>query len=221
MKTANEFYGECLEGFVAVAQRFGCANAGVLGNDVLMKRAEQSVRELLKIKPLIQMFGKDPTMYYYQITGFAFAMGVTLAMLQANAPKKFCERGLVEMIAHDPETSPHELAFTTLQQFGMDIGIYNQFVQEIYAKFQELHRPYWSAKEPRDYTLAAFYAAFMTGCSVAIEKFNERFAQKQAAAAAPAEKKAAPTKKPAAKKTAAKKPATKKSATKKSAPQLA
>lgn len=223
MKKANDFYGNCLEGFIGVAQRFGYANGGARGNEVLMKRAEQSVRELLKLRPLIQAFGNDPTMYYYQVNSYAFAMGVTLAMLQVNAPKKFTERGLVAMIANDPETSPHELAFTTLQQFGMDIGIYNQLVQEIYAKFQELHQSYWSAKEPRDYTLAAFYASFMTGCSISIEKFYERRAQKQTASVAqeskpvpadalPAEAKndAAAQEKRPSKKTTAKKPITRK-----------
>jgi len=221
MKKANDFYGDCLEGFVGVAQRFGYANGGARGNEVLMKRAEQSVRELLKLRPLIQAFGNDPTMYYYQVNSYAFAIGVTLAMLQLNAPKKFTERDLIPMIVNDSETSPHELAFTTLQQFGMDIGIYNQLVQEIYAKFQELHQPYWSAKEPRDYTLAAFYASFMTGCSISIEKFYERRAQKQTAsvaqppkaasvAAAPAE---ATKEVPAPKKRPAKKPAAKKPAT--------
>ena len=47
----------------------------------------------------------------------------------------------------------------------------------VYAKFQELHEPYWKAKEPRDYTLAAFYAAFMAGCSISIECFEVKRAE--------------------------------------------
>ena len=76
-----------------------------------------------------------------------------------------------------PETSAHDLAFQTMGQFGMPSEIYNQLVQELFKKFQELHEPYWTAKEPRDYTLAAFYAAFMTGCSVSIERFEAKRAE--------------------------------------------
>ena len=180
MKTANEFYDDCLNGFVAVAQRFGYANSGPKGNEVLQRRAEQSVRELLKYKPMIQAFGNDPMTYYYQVNGLSFAMGIVLAMLQLNAPQKFQERGLIQMIVNDPETSAHDLAFHTMQQFGMIAEIYNQLVQEIFKKFQELHEPYWQVKEPRDYTLAAFYAAFMTGCSISIERFE---AKRQSSAA--------------------------------------
>ena len=54
---------------------------------------------------------------------------------------------------------------------------YNQLVQELYKKFSELHEPYWKAKEPRDYTLSAFYATFMTGCSVAIECYEMKQAE--------------------------------------------
>jgi hypothetical protein len=59
-----------------------------------------------------------------------------------------------------------------MQQFGMSPEAYNQLVQDIYEKFMELHEPYWKAKEPRDYTLSAFYASFMTGCSIAIERYE-------------------------------------------------
>ena len=206
--TANEFHTECLNGFLTVSKSFGYGFGGPLGNEVLAKRAEQSVRELLKFKPLIKMFGEDPTMYYYYINGLAFAMGIVLAMLQANAPQKFAERGLIEMIVNDPETSAHDLAFHTMQQFGMAPEIYNQFVQELYKKFQELHEPYWKVKEPRDYTLAAFYASFMTGCSIAIDCFQRKRAEKAMAVkpAPAAEEQPAADKKPAkAKKPTAKK----------------
>ena len=202
MKTPNDFYFECLEGFVEVSRGFGYALGGSRGNEVLMKRAEQSVRELLKYKPLIELHGNNPPMYYYYINGLAFAMGVVLAMLQANAPEKFKERDLIPMIVNDPETSAHDLAFHTLQQFGLHPEIYNQLVQELYKKFQALHEPYWTAKEPRDYTLAAFYASFMTGCSIAIGKFEEK--QAAGAVASPANK-AEPVKK------ATKRPASRKS----------
>lgn len=202
MKTPNDFYFDCLEGFVEVSKGFGYALGGVRGNEVLMKRAEQSVREFLKYKPLIELHGNDPVMYYYYINGLAFAMGVVLAMLQVNAPEKFAERGLVQSIANDPETSAHDLAFHTLQQFGLHPEIYNQLVQELYKKFQELHEPYWAAKEPRDYTLAAFYASFMTGASIAIGKFEEKMARKQAVATVAA---TAPEKKPATKRTSTRK----------------
>lgn len=213
MKTPNDFYYECLEGFVEVSRGFGYALGGSRGNAVLMKRAEQSVRELLKYKPLIELHGNNPPMYYYYISGLAFAMGVVLAMLQANAPEKFKERDLIPMIVNDPETSAHDLAFHTLQQFGLHPEIYNQLVQELYRKFQALHEPYWTAKEPRDYTLAAFYASFMTGCCIAIGKFEEKRAEKQAAGAvaSPAKKNAEPAKR----KTASVKKATKKTSPRK------
>ena len=181
MKTANEFYDECLNGFITVAQRFGYANSGSRGNEVLSNRASQSVRELLKYKPMIKALGNDPMMYYYHVNGLAFAMGIVLAMLQLNAPQKFQERNLIPMIVNDPETSAHDLAFHTMQQFGMAPEIYNQLVQELFKKFQELHEPYWQAKEPRDYTLSAFYASFMTGCSIAIERYEAKLAAKGAA----------------------------------------
>ena len=173
MKNANEFYSECLEGFVQVARGFGYALGEVRGNEILQKRAEQSVRELLKFRPLIQVYGDDPAMYYYYINGLSFAMGVVLSMLQANAPEKFKDRNLIPMIVNDPDTSAHDLAFHALQQFGLLPEIYSQMIQALYEKFQALHEPYWRAKEPRDYTLAAFYAYFMTGCGVALEKFTE------------------------------------------------
>ena len=172
MKTANEFYEECLDGFVKMAQRFGYANSGARGNETLARCASKSVRELLKYKALIKLFGKDPMMYYYYINGLAFAMGIVLAMLQLNAPEKFKDRNLIPMIVNDPETSAHDLAFHTMQQFGMSPEIYNQLVQELYKTFTDLHEPYWKAKEPRDYTLSAFYASFMTGCSISIDRFE-------------------------------------------------
>ena len=176
-KTANEFYEECLDGFVKTAQRFGYSNSGVHGNEALARCANKSVRELLKYKELIRLFGKDPMMYYYYINGLAFAMGIVLAMLQLNAPEKFKEKDLIQRIVNDPETSAHDLAFHTMQQFGMAPEIYNQLVQELYKTFGELHEPYWKAKEPRDYTLSAFYATFMTGCSVAIERYEMKQAE--------------------------------------------
>ena len=176
MKTADEFHHDCLNGFIGVAQGFGYANSGPRGNDVLSRRAEQSVRELLKYKPMIRAFGNDPMMYYYHVNGLAFAMGIVLAMLQLNAPQKFQERNLIPMIVNDPETSAHDLAFHTMQQFGMVPEIYNQLVQELFKKFQELLEPYWKAKEPRDYALAAFYASFTTGCSIAIERYEAKLA---------------------------------------------
>lgn len=178
MKTANEFYDDCLQGFVSVAQGFGYAMSGPKANDVLSKKAFLSVRELLKFKPLIKLFGNDPGMYYYYINGLAFAMGVVLAMLQANAPEKFKEKDLIPGIVNDPETNAHDLAFHTLQQFGMTLEVYNEMVKAIYEKFQALHEPYWKAREPRDYTLSAFYASFMTGCSVSIERFEMKRAEK-------------------------------------------
>lgn len=177
-KTANEFYADCLEAFVTTAQGFGYANSGPRGNDVLAKRANQSVRELLKFKELIRVFGKDPMMYYYYINGLSFAMGVVLATLQLNAREKFEEKDLVKRLVNDPETSAHDLAYHTMQQYGMLPEMYNQLVQELYKKFAELHEPYWGAKEPRDYTLAGFYATFMTGCSIAIECYEMKIAQK-------------------------------------------
>ena len=179
MKTANDFYTECLEAFIEVSRRFGYAQGGARGNEALMKCAAKSVRELLKYKPLIQLHGNNAPMYYYYINGLAFAMGVVLAMLQANAPQKFADRDLIPMIVNDPETSAHDLAFHTMQQYGMHPDTYNQLIQELYKKFQDLHEPYWKAKEPRDYTLSAFYASFMTGCSVVLEKYAEKCAQKQ------------------------------------------
>lgn len=176
MKTADEFYDDCLNGFIGVAQGFGYANSGPRGNDVLSRRAEQSVRELLKYKPMIEAFGNDPMTYYYHINGLAFAMGIVLATLQLNAPQKFKERDLIPAIVNDPVTSAHDLAYHTMQQYGMVPGIYNQLVQELFRKFQTLHEPYWQAKEPRHYTLAAFYASFTTGCSIAIERFEMKLA---------------------------------------------
>ena len=184
MKTPDEFYGECFQAFLTVAQGFGYANSGARGNEVLGKRAEQSVRELLKYKPMIKVFGKDPMLYYFHVNGLAFAMGIVLAMLQLNAPQKFQERDLIQVIVNDPETSAHDLAFHTMQQFGMIPEIYNQLVQELFKKFQELHEPYWTAKEPRDYTLAAFDAAFMTGCSISIDRFEAKRAAMAAASKA-------------------------------------
>ncbi len=178
MKTANEFYTDCLNGFVATAQRFGYANSGPRGNETLARRANQSVRELLKYKELIKLFGKDPMMYYYYINGLAFAMGIVLAMLQLNAKEKFDDKNLIPMIVNDPETSAHDLAFHAMQQFGMQPEIYNQLVQELYKTFTDLHEPYWQAKEPRDYTLSAFYASFMTGCSISIERYEMQHAAK-------------------------------------------
>ncbi len=177
MQTANDFYDDCLRGFVATAQQFGYANSGPRGDDVLARRANQSVRELLKYKGLIKLFGKDPMTYYYYINGLSFAMGIVLATLQLNAHEKFEEKDLVERIVNDPETSAHDLAYHTMQQYGMSPETYNQLVQELYKKFSELHEPYWKAKEPRDYTLSAFYATFMTGCSVAIERFEMKQAE--------------------------------------------
>ena len=174
MKTPDEFYDECFKAFIAVAQGFGYANSGARGNEVLSKRAERSVRELLKYKPMIKAFGNDPMMYYYHVNGLAFAMGIVLAMLQLNAPQKFEERNLIPALVNDPETSAHDLAFHTMQQYGMAPEIYNQLVQELFKKFQELHEPYWKAKEPRPYTIAAFYAAFMTGCSISIDRFETK-----------------------------------------------
>ena len=181
MKTQDEFYDECFNAFIVVAQGFGYANSGARGNEVLSKRAEQSVRELLKYKPMIKAFGNDPMMYYYHVNGLAFAMGIVLAMLQLNAPQKFGERDLIPMIVNDPATSAHDLAFHTMQQFGMVPEIYNQLVQELFKKFQELHEPYWKVKEPRPYTIAAFYAAFMTGCSISIDQFEAKRAAMDAA----------------------------------------
>ncbi len=174
MKTPNEFYDDCLAGFIAVAQGYGYANSGSRGNDPLCRCASQSVRELLKYKPMIKVFGNDPMMYYYHINGLSFAMGIVLAMLQLNAPQKFQERNLIQSIVNDPETSAHDLAFHTMQQYGMVPEIYNQLVQELFKKFQELHEPYWKVKEPRTYTIAAFYAAFMTGCSMSIERYEAK-----------------------------------------------
>ena len=185
MQTANDFYDDCLRGFVATAQQFGYANSGPRGNDVLARRANQSVRELLKYKGLIKLFGKDPMMYYYYINGLSFAMGIVLATLQLNAHEKFEEKDLVERIVNDPETSAHDLAYHTMQQYGMSPETYNQLVQELYKKFSELHEPYWKAKEPRDYTLSAFYATFMTGCSVAIERYEMKQAEKGASKQVP------------------------------------
>ena len=177
MKTANEFYEDCLDGFVKTAQRFGYANSGARGNEVLARCANKSVRELLKYKELIKLFGKDPMMYYYYINGLAFAMGIVLAMLQLNAPEKFRDKNLIKMIVNDPETSAHDLAFHTMQQFGMSPEIYNQLVQELYKTFTDMHEPYWKAKEPRDYTLSEFYASFMTGRSISIERFEMKRAE--------------------------------------------
>ena len=177
MKTANEFYEDCLDGFVKTAQRFGYANSGARGNETLLKCAGKSVRELLKYKDLIKLFGKDPLTYYYYINGLAFAMGIVLAMLQINAPEKFKDRNLIPMIVNDPDTSAHDLAFHTMQQFGMSSDIYNQLVQELYDTFKELHEPYWKPGEPRDYTLSALYASFMTGCSISIECFELKRAE--------------------------------------------
>ena len=180
MKTANEFYEECLDGFVKTVQRFGYANSGVRGNDVLARCASKSVRELLKYRPLIVQFKDDPMMYYYFINGLAFAMGIVLAMLQLNAPEKFKDRNLIPMIVNDPETSAHDLAFHTMRQFGMSPEIYNQIVQELFKTFTDLHEPYWKAKEPRDYTLGAFYASFMTGCGISMECFEMKRAESKA-----------------------------------------
>jgi len=179
MKTATEFYEECLDGFVKTAQRFGYANLGPKGDETLAKCANRSVRELLKYKPLIKLFGNDPMMYYYYINGLSFAMGIVLAMLQLNAPEKFKDRNLIPSIVNDPETNAHDLAFHTMRQFGMSPEIYNQLVQEMYKTFTTLHEPYWKAKEPRDYTLSAFYASFMTGCSISIERFAMKRAERK------------------------------------------
>ena len=185
MKTANEFYTDCLDGFVKTAQGFGYANSGPRGNEALVKCANKSVRELLKYKGLIKLFGNDPMTYYYYINGLSFAMGIVLATLQLNAKEKFEEKGLIPLIVNDPETSAHDLAYHTMQQYGMSPEVYNQLVQELYKTFVTLHEPYWQAKEPRDYTLSAFYASFMTGCSIAIERFEMKVAANRVANKAP------------------------------------
>ena len=174
MKTANEFYDDCLNGFIVVAQGFGYANSGSRGDDILRRRADQSVRELLKYKPLADAFGNDPKTYYYYINGLAFAMGIVLAILQANAPQKFQERNLIQSIVNDPDTSAHDLAFEAMQQYGMEPWRYNELVQEVFKKFLELYEPYGEVENARDYALAACRAAFMTGCSILIECFEAK-----------------------------------------------
>ncbi len=174
MKTVNEFHDECLNGFIAVAQGFGYANSGSRGDDVLRRRAEQSVRELLKYKPLSDAFANDPKTYHYYVNGLAFAMGIVLAILQANAPQKFQERNLIQSIVNDPDTSAHDLAFEAMQHYGMEPGRYNELVQEMFRKFQELYEPYGKVPEARDYAVAAFRAVFMAGCSVLIECFEAK-----------------------------------------------
>ena len=179
MKTVNEFYGECLAEFVKKAQGYGYANSGARSDEVLAKRAEQSVRELLKYKGLINLFGNDQKTYYYYINGLSFAMGIVLATLQRTSKEKFEERGLIPAIVNDPDTSAHDLAYQTMAQYGMSSELYNQLVQDLYNAFVELDEPHWKSKEARDYTISALCASFMVGCSMAIECFEMKAAQAQ------------------------------------------
>ena len=175
-KSPHEFQNECLQEFVKVLQSFGYAENGPLVLPVLEKKAGKSVIELLKYKGLIRLFGNDPRTYYYYINGLSFAMGVTLAMLYHNARERFDQRDLVKIIASDPETNAHDLAFHTLQQFGMIQEIYNQMVQRLYERYEELYEPYKTAREPRDYAIAGFLASFLAGSSMILGKCGYRSA---------------------------------------------
>lgn len=174
MKSAREFEDECLREFVKVIQSFGYAENGPLVLPALEKKAGKSVVELMKYKGLIKLFGNDPYTYYYYINGLSFGMGVTLAMLYHNARERFDQRDIVRVIANDPETSAHDLAFHTLQQFGMIPDIYNQLVKKLYERYQELYSPYKAAKEPRDYAIAGFLASFLAGSSLVLGKCGYR-----------------------------------------------
>lgn len=173
-KKPLEFQNECLQEFVKVLQSFGYAENGPLVLPVLEKKAQKSVVELMKFKGLIRLFGNDPRTYYYYINGLSFAMGVTLSMLYHNAKERFKQRDLIEVIVNDPETSAHDLAFHTLKQFGMIQEIYNQMVQRLYERYEELYEPYKTAQEPRDYAIAGFLASFLAGSSLILGKCGYR-----------------------------------------------
>lgn len=169
MRTPDDFYGVCLDGFVSVTQSFGYANSGARENGDLLRCAAQSVRELLKYKPLSDAFGKDPKTYYYYVNGLAFAMGIVLSALYLSAPQRLRDRDMLHSIVSDPDTSAHDLAFDVMQRYGMDAGMYNQLVQDLYSRFQSLYEPYWGSDEARGHAVSAFNAVFMAGCSILLE----------------------------------------------------
>jgi len=205
----NQFAKDCAEAFVAVARQYALGEKGVVYVPALTRKSEAAVVELLKLRGYIKAYGDQPMLYYYHILSLSFAMGVILGMLWFNKREAFEDKNILKDILGNPQTSPHDLAFGTLGQFGVTGDVYNDLMKNVWEKFLELHEPYWHLKDPRDYTMSGFFGAFLMGSSVVLAKCEGAAAAKALAVAT------TPDKALVKKAVAAKTPATKASLPKK------
>lgn len=170
IKSAQDFYNDCLISFHDEAKENGFANKGIIFIPELIPMGEKAVLAYLQDMYFSIEFAQDPVMYYYAIMSFSLQTGICFAEKWHNDFERL-ESGYVDEII---KLGP---AFDALAIMSEKIGISgneerNDFCRNIYRKWISCHEPYWNLRDPRQYTFRAMVAAYQLGVSMILEKYG-------------------------------------------------
>lgn len=170
VKSPREFYSDCVTELHKEATQYGVANQGLIFIPELIPIGEKTVLAFLQDNFYQAEFGKNPQMYYYAIMTLSLQAGIDFA---TKWHENFSELNFYAN--RILQVGPADDANALLKQYFSNEISQNQgnpFYQKIYAKWLELHEPYWKMQDPREYTFRLMIAAYQLGVSMILEKFG-------------------------------------------------
>ena len=170
LKSAKDFYAECLTDFHDALAAKGYATKGVIFIPELIPFGNKAILAYLK-DPFFQMeAGNNVTQYYYLICALSFMTGVAYA---DKWHSNFAElnNGFVDQII---TAGPPEYAQPVLEKatgLNRDEQAEKLFAT-VFNRWIKIHEPYWQLRDPREYTFNAMLAAYQAGISTILEKYG-------------------------------------------------
>ena len=165
----NQFYTDCVENFHRTAMKHGFAKRGLIFIPELIPLGEKTVLAFLK-DPFFQMeCGSNAQMYYYVIMSLSLQAGIVYAA-KWHSNYSALKAGYDDRIIRE---GPADACRPFLKKLGLNsIEKENAFYKTIFARWLEMHEPYWNLDDPRKYTFYAMLAAYQLGISMILEKYG-------------------------------------------------
>ena len=164
----QQFYTLCMKDYHDFAQKQGYAVRGVIFIPELVQYGQQLVLNLYRNEALQRNFS-TPQAYYCMLVETAIRSGIICGLKWHLDFPGLNQSGYMEtVLGHCKELSAEAIK----SDLQMSEKKFVEFSKKVYEHWSELHEPYWSLSDPRNYTFFATVAAFQLGVSMILCKYG-------------------------------------------------
>lgn len=160
IKNEMDFYNECLEKYVKIAQENSLAKRGVIFVPELLQFGQSYELRLLTDQHYIDLYKNDPSQYYFVLFQLSLIYGLIAGSEWHYAFSSFKET-MEKAYYNNSDYLPK-----VLRDLGISQDTLVEVMNEAFKEMMELHEPYWKLNDPRGYTFNGLLASYQLGVSM-------------------------------------------------------